>query len=432
MAILRIENMLLWDGTASGVLSSGALEAVDGAITYVGPAAGLPEAAQPADLRETIDGAGMLLMPGMVNAHTHLAMTLFRGYADDMPLKPWLEEKIWPIEMKLTGEDVYWGSMLGIVEMLRAGVTCFNDMYHFFEDGTRAAVDGGIRALPSGVLLGFVGDPLENLKKAVEFALRSRTERITPMLGPHAPYTCSDELLRAVRDAALEHGLAVHIHLSETQQEVADSVGAHGATPVRHLADLGLLDGHVTAAHCVHLTDEDTEILTEKRVGIAHCPGSNMKLASGFQPLPKLLEAGALVGLGTDGAASNNNLDLLEEARLAALLHKGFSGDPTVINAHQALRMATIGGAAAVGLEQQIGTLEVGKRADCILVNLQGAHTQPLFDVESQMVYAAQSSDVDTVIVDGEVLVKGGQLTRLDEAEVIARATACARRLAGG
>ena len=431
MATLRIENARLWDGTEAATLAGAALEAVDGVITYVGPASGLAERGQPQGRAEIIDGNAMLLMPGMVNAHTHLAMTLFRGYADDMPLKPWLEEKIWPIEMKLTGEDVYWGSMLGIVEMLRAGVTCFNDMYHFFEDGTRAAQDGGIRALPSGVLLGFVGDPLENLKQAVEFALRTRTGRITPMLGPHAPYTCSDELLRAVRDAALEHDISVHIHLSETRQEVEDSLKAHGVTPVRHLADLGLLDAHVTAAHCVHLTDEDIELLAEKGVGVAHCPGSNMKLASGFQPLPKLLAAGAVVGLGTDGAASNNNLDLLEEARLAALLHKGYSGDPTVVNAHQALRMATMGGAEAVGLGAQIGTLEVGKRADCLLVNLQGAHTQPLFDVESQMVYAAQSADVDTVIVDGEVLVKGGQLTRLDEEEVIARATACARALAG-
>jgi len=234
-----------------------------------------------------------------------------------------------------------------------------------------------------------------------------------------------------VAEQAHEHHLSIHIHLSETRQEVEDSLVAHGVTPVRHLADLGLFDGQVTAAHCVHLTEEDIAILTDKRVGIAHCPGSNMKLASGFQPLPALLEARAVVGLGTDGAASNNNLDLLEEARLAALLHKGFSGDPTVVSAHQALRLATSGGAAAVGLADRIGTLEVGKRADCILVDLQGAHNQPLFDAESQMVYAARSSDVDTVVVDGQVLLREGRLTRLDEAEVVARATECAEWLTG-
>lgn len=427
MSILRIENALLWTGLDSRTTPDMALEAVDGQITYVGPAGGLGPKLPGT---ERLDAGGMLLMPGLVNAHTHLAMTLFRGYADDMPLKPWLEEKIWPVEMKLTGEEVYWGSLLGVVEMLRAGVTCFNDMYHFFEDGTRAAAEGGIRALPSGVLLGFVGDPLENLKQAVEFATRfDQSGTITPMLGPHAPYTCSDELLVAVTEQALEHGLAVHIHLAETAHEVEASLAQHGVTPVRHLADLGVFEARVTAAHCVHLTAEDIAILAEKKVGIAHCPGSNMKLASGFQPLPALLAAGAVVGLGTDGAASNNNLDLLEEARLAALLHKGYSGDPTVVNATQALQMATAGGAAAVGLGDRIGTLEVGKRADCLLVNLRGPHTQPVFDAESQMIYAAHSSDVDTVVVDGAVLVRQGQLTRLDEEEVIAQATECARRL---
>ena len=428
MAILSIENAQLWDGRAPGAITNAALQAVDGEITYLGSMAGLPTAAAG---EERVDAAGMLLMPGLVNAHTHLAMTLFRGYADDMPLQPWLQEKIWPIEMKLTGEDVYWGSMLGIVEMLRAGVTCFNDMYHHFEDGTRAAQDTGIRALPSGVLLGFIGDPLDNLKKAVEFASRfPKDGLITPMLGPHAPYTCSDDLLAAVAEQALEHDLSVHVHLSETESEVRDSLASTKATPVRHLLDIGLLDARLTAAHCVHLTDEDIAILAETKVGIAHCPGSNMKLGSGFQPLPKLLAAGAIVGLGTDGAASNNNLDLLEEARLAALLHKGYTGDPTVVKADEALRMATSSGAAALGLGDRVGTLEVGKRADCILVNLQGAHNQPLFDVESQMIYAARSSDVDTVIVDGQILLRNSELTRLDEREVIAKAVDCARRLA--
>jgi 5-methylthioadenosine/S-adenosylhomocysteine deaminase len=431
MSLLRIENVDLWTGVERGVITAGALEACDGAITYVGPRAALPPLEPGA---ECLDGGGMLLMPGFVNAHTHLAMTLLRGYADDMPLKPWLEEKIWPIEMKLQAEDVYWGSALGVVEMIRAGVTCFNDMYHYPEQGAQAALDLGMRALPSGVLLGFIGDTKGSLERAIEFTLEWQVRGqglVTPMLGPHAPYTCPDDLLGAVAAAAHEHGLGIHIHLSETEHEVQESLAAHGVTPVRHLADLGVFAGHVSAAHCVHLSEDDIAILAERQVGVAHCPGSNMKLASGFAPVPELLAAGAVVGLGTDGTASNNNLDLLEEARLAALIHKGHTGDPTVVNADQALRMATAGSAAALGLADRVGTLEVGKRADCVLMDLSDAHNQPLFDVESQIVYAAHSRDVDTVVIDGHLKLRHGEFVDLDEAEIIAQATARAHRLMG-
>lgn len=428
MDSLRIENVSIWAGDGT-VIENGMLEAADGVITSVGPAT-----RSGARASTVLDGRGLLLMPGFVNAHTHLAMTLFRGYADDMPLQSWLQEKIWPIEMKLQAEDVYWGSALGILEMIRAGVTCFNDMYHYPEQGAQAALDFGMRALPSGVLLGFIGDAKGSLEHAIEFSLKWREQGrglIVPMLGPHAPYTCPDDLLRSVAEAAREHDLMIHIHLSETASEVADSVAEHGVTPVRHLEDLGIFEGHVSAAHCVHLTDEDRAILARRQVGVAHCPGSNMKLASGFAPLPQLMAEGALVGLGTDGAASNNNLDLLEEARLAALIHKGYTGDPTVAGADDMLQMATMGGAKVVGLADQIGSLEVGKKADCILINLQGPHTQPLFDIESQIIYAAHSSDVDSVIIDGKVKLWQGEFTDLDEQEIIARASACAHRLMG-
>jgi 5-methylthioadenosine/S-adenosylhomocysteine deaminase len=431
MARLRIENALLLTRADAPVVLDGVLEAVDGTITYAGAAAASPS---PQRGTEIIDAGCCLLLPGLVNAHTHLAMTLFRGYADDMRLQPWLEEKIWPVEAKLQEEDVYWGSLLGVVEMLRAGITCFNDMYHFFEAGTRAALDGGIRAVPSGVLLGFVGDPLDNLKRAVQFTVDLRASgqtRVTPMLGPHAPYTCSPELLQKVAEQAREHDLGIHIHLSETQHEVDESLAQHGKTPVQHLADLGVLDCRVAAAHCVHLSDEDIAILAEKRVGCVHCPGSNLKLGSGLAPVPAMLAAGVTVALGTDGAASNNNLDLLEEARLAALLPKGFSGDPTVVPAPAALDMATRQGAIALGLDDRIGTLEVGKRADCVLLDLAGAHNQPLFDVVSQVIYAARADDVRTVVVDGEVVLRDRQFTRLDEAKIIAEASARAHRLTG-
>lgn len=432
MAVLRLENALLLSSAGAAPVPDGVLQAEDGVITYAGPAAGSP--ACPAGAN-TIAAGGKLLLPGLVNAHTHVAMTLFRGVADDMPLKPWLEEKIWPMEGRLEPEDVYWGALLGCAEMLRAGVTCFNDMYHHFREGTRAAVDSGIRALPSGVLLGFIrrGDAV--VDEAVEFCLEARAahpRRIHPMLGPHAPYTCPDDLLSKVIGAAHQHDLGIHIHLSETAHEVEESLQQRGVTPIRHMSDLGLFERPVAAAHCVHLTDDDIALVAEKRVGCVHCPSSNLKLASGFARVPEMLAAGVVVGLGTDGAASNNKLDLMEEARLAALLHKGNSGDPTVVNAHEALHLATLGGAQALGLQDTIGSLECGKRADCLLVDLNAVHNQPLFDPVSQFIYAAQSSDVDTVIVEGEVLVRGGRFTHLDEAEIVAEVNKRARRLAAG
>ena len=254
------------------------------------------------------------------------------------------------VELGLVEDDVYWGTLLGILEMLRAGVTCYNDMYHYPGAGVRAAIDGGIRALPSGVLLEFV-DERRDVSSATEFALQTREtspERIVPMLGPHAPYSCTPEMLTEVAEAALEHGFSIHIHLSETVNEVEQVEQQTGMKPVAYLEKLGVLDAHVTAAHCVHLDDDEIAVLAERGVGIVHCPTSNMKLASGFARVPDMLERGAIVGLGTDGASSNNRLDMLGEARMAALIHKGYAGDPGVVNARQALDMATIGAARAI------------------------------------------------------------------------------------
>ncbi len=430
MGVLRVTNALLLAGAESVPLPSALLQAEDGVITYVGRESEAPPC--PPDA-EVLDAEGMLLIPGLVNAHTHAAMTLFRGVADDMPLKPWLEEKIWPMEGRLAPEDVYWGTLLGIIEMLRAGVTCYNDMYHFFTEGARAAVDGGIRAVPSGVLLGFLPNAEDLLAEAVEFCVelaRSGPSRVTPMLGPHAPYTCPDPLLRKVITLAGEHHLGIHIHLSETAGEVEDSIREHGVTPLQHMADLGMLELQVAAAHCVHLTDADVALAAETGLGCCHCPTSNMKLASGFARVPDLLAAGAVVGLGTDGAASNNNLDMIEEARMAALIHKGHRGDPTAVTARQAFAMGTLGSARALGLADRIGTLEVGKQADCVLLDLSRAHLQPLHDIVSQLIYAAQASDVHTVIVDGEVLLRDRRFLKLDEERVIAEASARSLRLA--
>jgi 5-methylthioadenosine/S-adenosylhomocysteine deaminase len=386
-----------------------------------------PSGAMPPSIsaENTVDADGMVAMPGMINAHTHCAMTLVRGYADDMPLMPWLQERIWPFEMKLTADDVYWGSMLGIAEMIRGGVTCFSDMYHFFEAAARAAIDSGIRANVSGVLLAFLPDAEKRLEDAIAFAREwhGRGEgRLVTMLGPHAPYTCPNHLLERVIEAANEHEIGIHIHVSETKGEIADSIKEYGQTPVERLDDIGLLDVKtVLAAHCVHLSDSDIATLAEKRIGISHCPGSNMKLASGVAPVPKLLDAGAVVGLGTDGPASNNNLDMLEEARLAALLHKVEGGDPTLVTARQALDMATKGSAQALGLGDQIGQLTVGMKADIALLDFHQAHLFPPHDIVSHLVYAARAGDVRTVFINGQPVMLDRKLATIDEEEVFAQ-----------
>lgn len=411
------------------IIPHGVIAVDDGVIAYAGPAEGYQSPQEPDD---RIDAPGCVALPGLVNAHTHCAMTLLRGYADDMDLRPWLEEKIWPVEMKLEPEDVYWGVMLGSVEMLKGGVTCFNDMYHYFEEGTRAAIDAGIRACPSGVLLGFLDTAEEDLKKALEFTAglaRDGHSRIHPMLGPHAPYTCPDRLLRMVVEGAAEQGIAIHIHLAETKSEVEESREKHGVSPVEYLEKLGVFEVPVNAAHCVWLSDRDIDILAQRRVGVVHCPGSNLKLASGIAPVPDLLDRGVIVGLGTDGTASNNNLDLLEEARLAALIHKVNRSDPKVINAEQALTLATRGSATALGLDALTGTIEPGKRADIAVFDLSRPHLAPGHHIVSDLVYAARAGDVRHTVVDGVVVVRDGEYVHGDEEKIIAEARTRAHRL---
>ncbi|NLO04846.1 MAG: amidohydrolase [candidate division WS1 bacterium] len=433
MAILRIENaqiITMADGDAT-LHECWTLEAVDGAITYVGPSEGLQSAAEP---DERIDGSDCLLLPGFVNAHTHAAMTLFRGSADDMPLEPWLHEKIWPIEAKLTADDVYWGTLLGCAEMLRAGVTCFNDMYHLPREGTRAAMDCGIRMCPAGVLLGIVPNAEDMFEEALAFT-REFARRddlcIHPMLAPHAPYTVPRELMERVIGAAQEIGVAIHIHLAETADNVATAMKTYGATPIQAMDGIGLFEAKVLGAHCVHLSDRDIEIIAQKHVGVAHCPGSNLKLASGIARTRDLLATGAHVGLGTDGSGSNNNLDLLEEARLAALIAKVSTGDPTAVPAEAALEMATLGGARAIFLDYCVGSLEPGKRCDCILVDLDAPHLQPRHCLSSHMIYSAQASDVKTTIVDGKVLMRDRELLTIDLPETYAKVGESVERLFG-
>ena len=348
-------------------------------ITAIREEAGLIER-QRAD--RVIEGRDLLLMPGMINTHGHAAMTLLRGYADDLPLKEWLEEKIWPVEENLDGDDIYWGTLLAICEMLKGGTTTFTDMYFFMDRAAEAAADGKIRAVLSRGLVGLGDSGGEALQEAASFQKEwhgAADGRISVTYGPHAPYTCPPDYLRRVMEEAAKTKSPLQIHLAETAHEVEECRRDYGCTPVEHLQQLGLFEHRVIAAHCVHLSDEDIAILGANRVGVAHNPGSNLKLGSGIAPAARLLEAGVPVGLGTDGAASNNNLDLLEEMRLAALLAKGSACDPTLVPAKRALQMATVNGAKLLGLSD-VGLLKEGFKADLIAFNLKAPQATPFFD----------------------------------------------------
>jgi 5-methylthioadenosine/S-adenosylhomocysteine deaminase len=380
-----------------------------------------------------IDGTNFVALPGFVNAHTHAAMTIFRSYADDLPLMTWLQDKIWPAEDKLTAEDVYWGSKLCILEMLLSGTTTFADMYSFMPEVAMAIEETGIRACLSRGLIDAGSNGELGLLEGEELIKNwhgKSNGRITTMLGPHAPYTCSPAYLEKVMALAEKYQVGIHIHVAETSGEFNDIKQQYGKTPVGHLNSLGLFDYPTLAAHCVHLTDEDINILHEKGVAVAHNPESNMKLASGVAPVVKLLNKGVTVALGTDGASSNNNLDMLEEMRSAALLHKA-TGDPTVIYSYQALEMATKNGAKALGLEDKIGMLKPGMMADLILFDFDKPHLYPKHDILAHLVYSAQSSDVDTVIVNGKIVVQGGKPLTIDSKETCQQVQKVAERITG-
>lgn len=378
-----------------------------------------------------INGDKLIVMPGLVNTHGHAAMTLFRSYADDMPLKDWLEKKIWPIEEHLTGDDVYWGTMLALAEMIKGGTTTFTDMYFFMDRVAEATAESGIRAILSRGLIGFgptAEAGLNETKVFIENWHGAENGRINIMLGPHAPYTCPPAFLQKVIDLAVKTNRPIQIHLSETRQEVDDSLNEHGSRPPKLLYDLGLFDIPVIAAHCVHLNDDDIVMLAEKNVGVAHNPGSNLKLGSGIAPVAKMLQNGIKVGIGTDGASSNNNLDMVEEMRLAALLAKGISLDPTLINALTALHMATAMGAETLFMEYT-GKLREGWKADLIGLRFDRPHLTPLHDPLAHLVYAASAADVDLVMVDGRVILENGELKTLDEEKIKFEAARCAERL---
>lgn len=378
-----------------------------------------------------INGKNLLIMPGLVNTHGHAAMTLFRSYADDMPLKEWLEKKIWPIEENLTAEDVYWGTLLAIAEMIKGGTTTFTDMYFYMEKVAKAAAESGIRSVLSRGMIGFGDSAEKGLQETEDFIKNwhgAEGGRVNVTIGPHAPYTCPPAFLEKVMDLAVKTGRPLHIHLSETKGEVEESISEHGKSPIELVCELGLFKYEVTAAHCVHASDHDIELMAENNVGVAHNPGSNLKLGSGIAPVAKMLEKGIRVGIGTDGAASNNNLDMIEEMRLTALVAKGVAMDPTLITAGKAIEMATALGAEALFLGNT-GRLKEGFKADLIGLRLDRPHLTPLHDPQAHLVYAAAAADVELVIVNGRVLLEHGQLKTLDEEKIRAEAAKCAERL---
>jgi 5-methylthioadenosine/S-adenosylhomocysteine deaminase len=383
----------------------------DGAIEAVVPA----QAGTRFDDYERIDLPDHVLIPGLVNAHTHAAMSLMRGMSDDLPLMRWLQEHIWPAEtMHVSPEFVRDGTALACAEMLRGGITCFNDMYYFPEAALEAAQAAGMRAALGLIVIDFptayASDPADYLRKGFELRDRSREDPLVSFcLAPHAPYTVSDATFRQIATFAAELDLPVHVHLHETEHEIEQSLAEHGVRPLERLRRLGLLGPGLIAVHAVHLQEHEIQLLAREGCSVAHCPSSNLKLASGFAPIEALRNAGVNICLGTDGAASNNRLDIFTEMRTAALLAKAVARDASAMPEHAALRAATLGGARALGLGARIGSIEPGKRADLVAVALRGPELTPCYDPVSHLVYAAGREHVTHVWVDGEQRIANGE-----------------------
>jgi 5-methylthioadenosine/S-adenosylhomocysteine deaminase len=373
---------------------------------------------------KTLDAGGGIILPGLVNAHTHAAMTCFRGMADDLPLMDWLQDHIFPAEARLDHDKVKIGTLLACAEMILSGTTCFCDMYLFEDAVAEAAHQAGLRAVVGEVLYDFpspnYGPPEAGLAYTEQLIDKWRGDPlVTIAVEPHSPYLCAPELLRGADAIARRHAVPLVIHLSETRSEVETTRERYGVTPVRHLANLDLLHPGLLACHGVMLTEDDMDLLQAHDVKIAHNAESNMKLASGIAPVPRLLERGICVALGTDGCASNNNLDLMSEMDTVAKLHKVNTLDPTVLDAETVLAMATIEGARALGLADRIGSLEPGKEADLIVIDTRQPHLTPLYHPASHLVYAARGGDVATSIIRGQVVMENRTLQTLDREQVM-------------
>ena len=431
--LLLLPTWLVPVEPAGVVLKDHGLGIRAGRIVFIGPRA----QALKLKAQEVRELPGMLMSPGLVNAHGHAAMTLFRGLADDLPLMTWLENHIWPAEGKWVDEAfVRDGTDLAIAEQLKGGITCFSDMYFFPKVACERVHNSGIRAQIAMPILDFpipgASDADEALRQAIAlFGELKHHPRITIALGPHAPYTVGDESLEKVPVIAEELDAAIQMHVHETAFEVHQALEQNQERPLARLARLGLLGPRFQAVHMTQVSDDDLALLVESNSSVIHCPESNLKLASGFCPVERLWLAGVNVAVGTDGAASNNDLDLLGETRTAALLAKAVAGSATALDAHRALRMATLNGARALGLDTHIGSLEVGKAADLVAFDLSGLAQQPVYDPVSQLIYATGRDCVTHVWVAGKALLEDRRLTRLDEQQLCATAVAWGERIGG-
>ena len=417
-------TVVTMDG-AGTCIKDGAVAVKDGRIKAVGPSDEL----RSLTAREIIDARGGLIMPGLVNTHTHLPMSLFRGLADDLPLEQWLNQHIFPAEAAhITPRTVSLGTRLSLAEMLLGGTTTCCDGYFLAHSVAEAVDDVGLRAILGQGVIDFpapgVPDPKQKIRTASEFTAqwKAHSTLIQPSIFCHSPYTCSAETLRAAKQAADKLGVHFQIHVAETQNEARQCRQTNGCSPVQYLDRLGVLDPGTLLIHAVWVDQEDIQIMARSGVGVAHCPESNMKLASGVAPVPDMLDAGIAVGLGTDGCASNNDLDLWSEMDMAAKLHKVHRLDPTVMDAETVLRMATIEGARALGLEREIGSLETGKQADLIVLDLNRPNLAPLYHPYSHLVYAVHAADVRHVMVSGGLLVRDRRLLTIDLDAVIGEA----------
>src|ERR1700741_234936 len=403
------------------VIEDGGIAVANGRIVGIGPRADIESRYAS---RQTVEASGKVIIPGLINGHTHIPMTLFRGLADDLDLQEWLTKYIFPAEAKnVTEAVVRAGTRLGLAEMIRGGTTTYCDMYYFEDAIADETAKAGVRGVLGETIIDFpVADNktnAEGMAYVEKFVSRWKgNDLIVPAIAPHAPYTVSEDHLKAARAFSDRTGAPIVIHISETKREVDDSVKAKGASPVAYLDRIGFLSDRVIAAHMVWPQGTDIDILKRRGVGVVHNPQSNMKLASGVAPVPKMLTEKLFVGLGTDGAASNNDLNMWEEMDTVAKVHKGFSGDPKVISAQEAFELATIRGAQALHLEKEIGSLETGKRADLLVIERDSLNQIPLYNVYSDLVYATKAADVESVVINGRIVMRNRRLLTLNEATI--------------
>jgi 5-methylthioadenosine/S-adenosylhomocysteine deaminase len=422
--IIRGGTIVTMDGSFR-VIENGAVAVRGERIVAVGSAT---EIAAKYTASTTINAAGKIVMPGLINTHTHVPMALFRGIADDLMLPEWLQKYIFPAEAKNVDEQfVRWGTRLGCLEMIEGGTTAYVDMYYFEDAIAEETSRAGMRGVLGETLIDFPAPDNKTwdagMKYVEKFAARWKgNPLIVPAIAPHAPYTVSTEHLKQAHELSMRQAIPLVIHVAEDYAEVKTIQEKYNASSVAYLERIGLLDNRVIAAHMVWPTEEDIKTLAARSVGVAHCPQSNMKLAAGAAPVPQMLREGVAVGLGTDGAASNNDLDMWEEMDTAAKLHKLISKNPTVITAREAVEMATIRGARAIHLDREIGSLEAGKRADLLIVGLDSAHQTPLYNVYSHLVYATKSSDVETVMINGRIVMQNRKVLTIDSQAVRAKA----------